>query len=40
MKDRKAWNDVVLKGNNTCKVVVKEVEEEEREEEEKMKKDK
>jgi len=40
VKDRKAWNDVVLKGNNTCKVVVKEVEEEEREEEEKMKKDK
>ena len=42
VKDRKAWTDVVLKTNNTCKIVVEEEgegeEEGEEEEEEKKKK--
>jgi hypothetical protein len=33
VKDRKAWNDVVLKNKNPCKIVVKEEKEEEEEEE-------
>ena len=38
MKDRKAWNDVMQKTKNPCKVVVVEGEEEEEEEEEEKKK--
>ena len=38
VKDRKACNDVVLKTNNACKVVVEKVEEEEEREEEEKKK--
>jgi len=32
MKDRKAWNDVVLETNNPCKILEEEEEEEEEEE--------